>query len=130
MTYASPKKTMTETWKALPQTDRWNCQPRRGVMLRSGRFAPPFIFPNYPLRFPFIFPMFHPFIYQTPRTAIPAIATTFKTLITLAFTPFCLMTRSLRPSSLYPGMYSCLRLRLIAFRAAASVVYKLDLYLE
>ena len=81
-----PEITM-ETWKALPQTDRWNCQPRRGVMLRSARFAP-LIFLNFPLHFPFILPVFHPLIYQKPRTANLAPFITFKTLFPFAFILF------------------------------------------
>ena len=77
--------TMTETWKVSPQTDRWNCQPRRGVMLCS---VPSFIFLNYPLCFPSISPMFHPFIYQNPRTATLIFLATFKTLFPFAFTLF------------------------------------------
>ena len=42
-------------------------------MLRSVRLGPSFIFPNYPLCFPSISPMFHPFIYQSPRTATLAL---------------------------------------------------------
>ena len=81
--------TMMETWKASPQTDRWNCQPRRGVMLRSARLAP-LIFPNYPLCFPSIFPMFHLFIYQNPRTATLVLLTTFKPYLLRSMAPFLL----------------------------------------
>ena len=45
---------MMETWKALPQTDRWNCQPRREVMLRSA-CLPLLFFRTIPLPFPSIF---------------------------------------------------------------------------
>ena len=50
--------------------------------------VPPFIFPNYPLRFPFVSPMFHPFIYQDPWTANLTSLTTLKTLFSFAFILF------------------------------------------
>ena len=80
----------TETWKALPRTDRWNCQHRRRVMSRSACSAP-LIFPNYPLRFPSIFPMFHPFIYLKPSDCEPRISYHLKTLIPFRIYPLLLL---------------------------------------
>ena len=63
----------TETWKASLRIDRWNCQPRRGVMLHSARFTP-FIFPMYSLAFPLYFPYrFTSSFTRTPQTAIIAL---------------------------------------------------------
>ena len=108
MRHALPLETTTEIWKALPQTDRWNCQPRRGVMLHSVRLCPSFIFPNYPLVFPFILPPCFTSYLAEPPYATFALTTTFKTLITIAFTPFSCYDSIPRPSSLYPGLYSYL----------------------
>ena len=111
MRHASLLETMMETWKALPQTDRWNCQPRRGVMLHSARFVP-LIFPNYPLRFPFIFPTFHPFIYQNPRTANLASLPPLKPYFLSHLSFFTLMTRSLDPVACIPGCTRICTIRL------------------
>ena len=80
----------TGTWKALPQTDRWNCQPRRGVMLCSTCSAP-LIFPNYPLHFPPISPMFHPFIYLKPLDCALRIPHYLKTLFSFRIYPLLLL---------------------------------------
>ena len=74
-------------------------------MLRSARLVPSFIFPNYPLCFPSISPMFQPFIYQSPRTAILAPFNHFKTLITFAFILSLFHDSNPITSSLYPGLY-------------------------
>ena len=69
-----------ETWKALPQTDRWNCQPRRGVMLCSARSAP-FYFselsPLFLLHFPYVSP---PHLLN-PSDCDLRLATTLKNLV-------------------------------------------------
>ena len=85
---------MTETWKALPQTDRWNCQPRRGVMLRSACSALSF-FRSIPLLLPYFPYCFTPFVYQTPRTAILVFSPPLKPCSFLHLSFSLLMTRPL-----------------------------------
>ena len=109
MRHALPLGTTTETWKALPQTDRWNCQPRRGVMLRFCSLLPPFYFPNYPLAFPPpFFRTVSPPHLLNPSDCDPCLPTTFKTLFTIAFTLSLPHDSTPLPRSLYPGLYSYL----------------------
>ena len=91
MRHALLLKTTMEIWKALPQTDMWNCQPRRGVMLHSARLYPSY-FSELPPLFPLHFPYVSPPHLLKPSDYDPCLLITVKTLFSIAFILFYFMT--------------------------------------
>ena len=87
MKHASLLGTMTEIWKALPQTDRWNCQPRRGVMLRSIPSYFSKLSPSFPLHFPYVSPPHLP----KPSDCEPHLPYYLKTLFSFRIYPLLLL---------------------------------------